>query len=63
MNQTDNRATSRFRGSMALVIPVLTVALLVLTYRLTAPGRGLGGQAGAPVHPTDVLQVGALPVT
>ena len=63
MNQTDNPARSRFRRAMALVIPVLAVALLVITYRLTAPGRGPDGEAGAPGNPTDVLQVGALPVT
>lgn len=52
----------RWHWALTLAIPVLTVALLVLAYRVTAPGsRGTppGGAAAA----GDVLRVGALPVT
>jgi hypothetical protein len=43
------------RGLTALAIAVVMVVVLVVAYRLTAPGDRL--------VETDVLQVGALPVT
>lgn len=47
---------------MALAIPLLAIVVLVVAYRLTAPGRASPGPGGA-AAPGDVLQVGALPVT
>lgn len=43
------------RGLTALTISVVTVVVLILAYRLTAPG--------ARSVERDVLHVGALPVT
>ena len=52
----------RWPGAMALVLPVLAVIVLVLAYRYTAPGRRANVPSDRPVE-SDVLQVGALPVT
>ena len=53
---------SRVRYAMAVGLPILAVIALVLAYRATRPARDTGGPAAEPAS-SDVLQVGALPVT
>lgn len=50
------------RWALALTLPVLAVVALFVAYRVTAPERASAGPTGASA-PTEVLQVGALPVT
>lgn len=50
------------RRALALALPVLAVVVLVVAYRATAPNRATGGATGGSAS-TEVLQVGALPVT
>jgi hypothetical protein len=56
------RSAPRSRPVLALVTTLAAVALVVLAYRVTAPGArstpATGGKGAA-----DVLRVGALPVT
>ena len=52
---------NRWRRVMALAIPVLIVVVLVLLYRFSAP-RPRAAASDRPAE-SDVLRVGALPVT
>lgn len=52
----------RWHWTLALAVPALTIALLVVAYRVTAPGSRSTPPGGAAAE-GDVLQVGALPVT
>lgn len=55
---------ARYRWAIVLFASLATVVLLVIAYRLTAPGTDESptdrGERGSE---RDVLQVGALPVT
>ena len=55
---------ARYRWAIVLFASLAAVALLVLAYRLTAPGAYERATArGERIPERDVLRVGALPVT
>lgn len=55
---------ARYRWAIVLFASLAAVALLVLAYRLTAPGTDESTtDRGERMSERDVLQVGALPVT
>lgn len=56
-------STRRWHWSLTLAVPLAVIVILVLGYRLSAPGGRPAAGTGAPMAPGDVLQVGALPVT
>ena len=56
-----NGFTARYRWPIALAAALATVIMLVLAYRLTEPTMTTLGGEGIPE--SDVLRVGALPVT
>ncbi len=59
-----NLFNRRFRWAIALGLPVAAIALLVLIYSATAPRSAqTTARGGERTSESDVLQVGALPVT
>lgn len=59
-----NGFSKRHGWALALGAAVAAILILVLVYRITAPRSGQTTTAsGEPVPESDVLQVGALPVT
>jgi hypothetical protein len=58
-----NGFTRRYRWAIALATAVATIVVLVMVYRGTAPTSRGKTATGDPVPGSDVLQVGALPVT
>lgn len=59
-----NGFTARHRWAIVLFTSLAAIALLVLAYRLTAPGADeRATDRGGRIPDRDVLQVGALPVT
>jgi hypothetical protein len=58
------RFTTSQRGVIGVAASLAVIAALVLVYKGTAPSPGGGTAAGGtPASESDVLQVGALPVT
>jgi hypothetical protein len=59
-----NRFTARYRWVIGLCGAIATVAVLVLIYRLTAPRTTQTTTAsGQQIPESEILKVGALPVT
>jgi len=59
-----DRFFARYRWAITLCTSVATVVLAVVVYRVTAPKSvQLIGASGERLPVSDVLQVGALPVT
>lgn len=60
----DDRSPHRYRWAIALAAPVAAVVLLVLVYRLSAPPAvQTTTSSGDRIAESEVLRVGALPVT
>ena len=63
-SEMPNRFATRNRFAIGVVAAVALIAMLVLAYRLTAPDSSqTTTSSGQPIAESDVLRVGALPVT
>lgn len=61
--ESRNGFASRYSWAIALSTALAAVVLLVLIYRLTAPTPRTITGSGDRIPESDVLRVGALPVT
>ena len=61
--ESRNGFTSRYSWAIALSTALAAVVLLVFVYRLTAPTPQTITGSGDRIPESDVLRVGALPVT
>jgi len=64
LEETPQQFAARHRWSVGLLSTVAALVVLILVYRLTTPKTSQMGLApGQGIPDSDVLKVGALPVT